>query len=463
MNYNFTQDDKALFLEKGITESQVVEQLNTLNQGFPYLQLRDAASVENGTILRLTEEQASHYVELWDEYLASGHTIMKFVPASGAASRMFKNLFAYLEGDDDTLMDDFIKTFFENITTFAFYDALTDSCLVNEGKTIEELMEEGSYKTVLRNLLQEEGLNYGNLPKGLLFFHTYNDMVRTPFEEHLVEGALYARGKDDVVHLHYTVSPEHKPLFEQLLNDKKDIYEKQYGVRYHVEFSEQKPSTDTIASTPDGEPFRTDDGTLLFRPAGHGALIENLNELNADIVFIKNIDNVVPDRLKEDMTYYKKVLAGVLVEQCLNRETLKDAPIRVCGMVKNVGEPGGGPFLVEEPDGTTTKQILEGSQIDMTNERSVAILNKSTHFNPVDIVCSITNAEGKKYDLKAFVDPATGFISEKSKDGRELKALELPGLWNGAMSRWNTIFVEVPLSTFNPVKTVNDLLREEHR
>lgn len=463
MNYNFTYKDRELFQQKGISEEKVIEELQRLQEGFPFLKLKDAASVENGGILRLTEEEASRYEALWDEYLKNGHKVVKFVPASGAASRMFKNLFAFLDGDSDTPDNDFMKAFFAGISSFAFYDALTDACVVNEGKTIEELIEEGSYKTVVENLLGEEGLGYGSLPKGLLFFHTYNDSVRTPFEEHLVEGALYAKSGDNTVNLHYTVSPEHRQLFEQLLEDHRKEYEDKFGVKYNVSFSEQKSSTDTIASTPDGEPFRTADGELLFRPAGHGALIENLNELDADIVFIKNIDNVVPDRLKDATVRYKKILAGVLVEKLLNGEDLKDAPLRVCGMVKNVGEPGGGPFLVEEKDGGVSKQILESSQIDMNNAQYAKMFHNGTHFNPVDLVCALKSRDGKKYDLPQYVDPETGFISEKSKDGRELKALELPGLWNGAMSRWNTIFVEVPLATFNPVKTVNDLLRQEHQ
>ena len=381
--------------------------------------------------------------------------------------------------------------------------------MVNEGMGVDALIEAGNYKAVVANMLGAEGLNYGQLPKGLLQFHTYNDEARTPLEEHLVEAALYAasRGEADV---HFTVSTEHRALFEALVERVLPAYEEKFGIKYHVSFSEQKPSTDTLAATMDNEPFRTDDGKLLFRPGGHGALIQNLGDLDSEVVFIKNIDNVVPDRLKDDTVTYKQVLAGVLVtlqkrafdylallesgtyshEDVLDiiqfvrhdlytdvpgLKTMEDAelvnflrdelnrPMRVCGVVKNVGEPGGGPFLAYNPDGTISAQILESSQIDPNNADYMKMFSQGTHFNPVDLVCAIRNNKGEKFDLPKYVDPATGFISYKSKSGRELKALELPGLWNGAMSNWSTVFVEVPLSTFNPVKTVNDLLRDQHQ
>lgn len=384
------------------------------------------------------------------------------------------------------------------------------ACLDNTGKNINALLSEHNYKAVVSNLLESAGLNYGALPKGLLKFHRYADGVRTPLEEHLVEGALYAAGKTGEVNVHFTVSTEHRALFEKLVAAKAAEYEAKYGTTYHISFSEQKPSTDTVAADMENKPFRDKDGKLLFRPGGHGALIENLNDLDADIVFIKNIDNVVPDRLKADTVTYKKLLAGVLVtlqkqafeylelldgghysheqletiirfvqQQLRCRRTdlkeLEDAdlviylrkklnrPMRVCGMVKNVGEPGGGPFLAYNPDGTISLQILESSQIDMNDPEKKAMFEKGTHFNPVDLVCAVRDYKGNKFDLLKHVDKATGFISYKSKNGKDLKALELPGLWNGSMSDWNTVFVEVPLSTFNPVKTVNDLLREQHQ
>ncbi len=503
-----TPQDKELLNKKGISEEQIATQLACFEKGFPYLKLFSAASVENG-ILALDTEEQKKYLDAWEAYTQTDKVVVKFVPASGAASRMFKNLFEFLGADYDVPQTDFEKTFFEKIEHFAFYDDLNQACMKNTGKYIPALITEGNYKAIVTALLEAAGLNYGTLPKGLLKFHRYEEGSRTPVEEHLVEGALYAANKNGKVNIHFTVSPEHRILFKALVEEKASAYAKRYGVEYNVTFSEQKPSTDTIAADMNNQPFR-DNGNLVFRPGGHGALIENLNDLDADIIFIKNIDNVVPDRLKGDTILYKKLIAGVLValqqkvfsylqlldtgkythEQvieilqfvqkqlhCKNPEVknLEDAelviylkkklnrPMRVCGMVKNVGEPGGGPFLAYNSDGTISLQILESSQIDMNDPEKKNMFEKGTHFNPVDLVCAVRGYKGQKFDLTNFVDKATGFISHKSKNGKELKALELPGLWNGAMSDWNTIFVEVPLSTFNPVKTVNDLLREQHQ
>ena len=505
-----THEDKELLAKKGITEKQIEEQLACFEKGFPYLQLAAAASVDNNGIMIADADAQKKYLAAWDAYKDSDKKIVKFVPASGAASRMFKNLFEFLGADYDVPTTSFEKKFFDHIHSFAFYNDLNAACLDNTGKDIEALLSEHNYKAVVANLLESAGLNYGSLPKGLLKFHRYADGVRTPLEEHLVEGALYAAGKTGEVNVHFTVSTEHRALFEKLVAAKAAEYEAKYGTTYHISFSEQKPSTDTVAADMENKPFRDKDGKLLFRPGGHGALIENLNDLDADIVFIKNIDNVVPDRLKADTVTYKKLLAGVLVtlqkqafeylelldgghysheqletiirfvqQQLRCRRTdlkeLEDAdlviylrkklnrPMRVCGMVKNVGEPGGGPFLAYNPDGTISLQILESSQIDMNDPEKKAMFEKGTHFNPVDLVCAVRDYKGNKFDLLKHVDKATGFISYKSKNGKDLKALELPGLWNGSMSDWNTVFVEVPLSTFNPVKTVNDLLREQHQ
>ena len=493
---------------KGISEQQIKKELEEFKTGFPFLKLDAAASIGNG-IIATSAEDVKRYTEAWNAYKAEGKKIVKFVPASGAASRMFKNMFAFLTADYDVPTTDFEKTFFDDVVKFAFYPALNAMCEKNEGKNIEALMGEGNYKAVVANLLEAKGLNYGQLPKGLLLFHSYEDGARTPLEEHLVEGALYADSKG-MVHIHYTVSPEHRTLFEKKVADTKDKYEKAYNVKYDITFSEQKPSTDTIAVNPDDTPFRNADGSLLFRPGGHGALIENLNEIPADVVFIKNIDNVVPDRLKADTVTYKQVIAGVLVslqekafeylrlldegtynhekleemirfvqrDLCCRKHDIKELedaelviylrsklnrPMRVCGVVKNVGEPGGGPFLTYNQDGTVSLQILESSQIDKSNTEYMKMFTEGTHFNPVDLVCAVKNYKGEKFNLPDYVDRTTGFISSKSKNGKDLKALELPGLWNGAMSNWNTVFVEVPLSTFNPVKTVNDLLREQHQ
>ena len=505
-----TQEDKALLAKKGISEEQIAAQLACFEKGFPFLKLEAAASIGNG-IVATTDSERDAYIKAWEAYKnEGGHVVTKFVPASGAASRMFKNLFEFLGADYDEPTTDFEKKFFSQIEHFAFYADLNEACRKNAGKDIPGLLAGKDYKAVVANLLEAAGLNYGALPKGLLKFHKYEDGARTPLEEHLVEGALYAAGADGKVNVHFTVSPEHRSLFEQLVGEKAAKYAEKYGVEYHVSFSEQKPSTDTIAADMNNRPFRDDTAHLVFRPGGHGALIENLNDLDSDIVFVKNIDNVVPDRLKADTVTYKQVLAGVLVtlqkkafdylrlidsgqytheqieemirfvqqELYCRKHDIKDLedgdlilylksklnrPMRVCGMVKNVGEPGGGPFLAYNADGTVSLQILESSQIDMKDPEKKAMFEKGTHFNPVDLVCAIRDYQGRKFDLLRYVDPATGFISYKSKNGKDLKALELPGLWNGSMSDWNTVFVEVPLSTFNPVKTVNDLLREQHQ
>lgn len=504
-----TPQDKELLAKKGISEAQIADQLNCFEKGFPYLELFAAASVEKGILAPDTNRQEK-YLNTWEAYTQTDKTVVKFVPASGAASRMFKNLFEFLGADYDTPQTAFEKTFFEQIEKFAFYDDLNVACQRTAEKEIPALMADGHYKAIVAALLEVEGLNYGALPKGLLKFHSYKEEGnRTPLEEHLVEGALYAANKNGKVNVHFTVSPEHRALFKVLVDEKATAYSKKYGVDYNITFSEQKSSTDTIAADMENNPFR-DNGTLLFRPGGHGALIENLNDLDADVIFIKNIDNVVPDKLKGDTVLYKKLIAGVLIalqqqafaylqlldsgkythEQildvlqflqkklyCKNPEVknLEDAelviylkeklnrPMRVCGMVKNVGEPGGGPFLAYNSDGTISPQILESSQIDMNDVEKKEMFEKGTHFNPVDLVCAVRDYKGHKFDLVNYVDKATGFISYKSKNGKDLKALELPGLWNGAMSDWNTVFVEVPLTTFNPVKTVNDLLREEHQ
>lgn len=502
-------NDLKQLADKGISEQQIEEQLACFAKGFPYLEIAASASVEKGVRVVSQEDQAT-YMEAWDAYLAKNKRILKFVPASGAASRMFKNLYEFLSASYDVPANDFEKKFFNEITHFAFYDALNAVCLANEDKDIPALVAAGNYKAVVSNLLDEKGLNYGQLPKGLLLFHRSGETIRTAMEEHLAEGAMYAKNNAGEVNIHFTVSPEHKALFEKLVSEKKQAYEEKFSVGYDISFSVQKPSTDTVAADMDNNPFRDKNDKLLFRPGGHGALIENLNDIDADVVFVKNIDNVVPDSFKCSTVIFKKVIAGVLVtlqdrifnyldlietgkyshdqveemihflqdDLCIkNPDTklLEDAelilyiknkllrPLRVCGMVKNVGEPGGGPFLAQNPDGTISLQILESSQIDLKDPEKKAMFEQGTHFNPVDLVCALKNHKGEKYNLPDYVDKNTGFISYKSKDGRELKALELPGLWNGAMSDWNTVFVEVPIETFNPVKTVNDLLRPEHQ
>ena len=503
----FTTKDKIQIAQRGSDVASIKTQLEYFKKGFPFIHLIRPATPDDG-IQVLDEKTKTRLVEKY-ETKSGNLNISKFVPASGAASRMFKDLFTFLE--DDVKPEDMlpIKVFIERIQDFAFYNTLAES-LSKKGSNIEELIRDKQYKKIIGELLEETGLSYGSLPKGLLEFHSYPDGTRTPLEEHLTEGALIARGKNNEVRLHFTVSPDHMEKFKQHVKEVKLKYETQYDVNYIIDFSIQKPHTDTIAVDPGNQPFRETTGSLLFRPAGHGALIENLNEIDAEIIFIKNIDNVVPDHLKGNTTFYKMVLAGKLIELNIaidqylrlletGKETYEDKlpeirkfiqkelcirhpqkfenqkeeidfliqklnrPLRVCGMVKNEGEPGGGPFYALNPDQTISLQIAESAQINPSDPKQQAIAENATHFNPVDLVCRVKDYKGNKFQLPDFIDPQTGFISGKSKDGRELKAMELPGLWNGAMSDWNTVFVEVPVSTFNPVKTVNDLLRPQHQ
>lgn len=508
---SLTDKDQMLLNKKGITEQQLEEQLDRFRKGFDFLSVASSASIENNGIRRLSEQEKVVYVNLWDEYLQNNKKIVKFVPASGAASRMFKDLYAFLSADYTKPTTPFEKTFFDNLENFAFFEALDAICLTKDSQTISELIKNDRFKDIVRNLLDKDGLNYGNLPKGLLLFHKYNSGIRTAMEEHLAEGAIYAKNNKGEVNIDFTVSPEHLELFKEQVAEKLEQYEDRLSVNIDVSFSTQKESTDTIAAELDNSLFRDEEGNLVFRPGGHGALIENLNALDADVVFIKNIDNVVPDSFKSLTVIFKKVIAGVLVsvqskvfkylrliekaERCsakqmeemlgflhkelnisndnienLSEEQLvqyiKDKlnrPIRVCGMVKNEGEPGGGPFFARNADGSYSLQILESSQINTSDPQMKEMLESGTHFNPVDLVCSLKDYKDESFNLLNYVDADTGFISEKSFEGRTLKALELPGLWNGAMSDWNTVFVEVPIETFNPVKTVNDLLRKEHQ
>lgn len=504
----FTDQDLLLIERRGISREQIETQLKYFKKGFPFLEVISAATVGDG-ILKVDEETEDYYLQKWDDFLKSNKSVTKFVPASGAATRMFKDLFSFYNSDDNLPSTDFMKTFFKRIDEFAFYPSLNNVCIDLFSKSVDELIDDQRYKDVLTALLTDKGKDYGNMPKGLLLFHNYSEGNRTPLGEHLTEGTLYAKNAEGVVNIHFTVSEEHKEMFELLIAARKLNYELKLNSKFVITFSVQKSSTDTIAVDMNNEPFRDDDGSLVFRPGGHGALIENLNDIDSDVIFIKNIDNVVPDRLKENEVRYKKLLAGVLVtiqkrahkyleklysEDFTNDDVMEiysftqnelhifnpkefssevelieylklklDRPFRVCGMVKNVGEPGGGPFIARNYDGTASPQILESSQIDIENSQSMEIFKNSSHFNPVDVVCGVKCYKNNKFDLTRFVDPNTGFISYKSKNGKDLKALELPGLWNGAMSDWNTIFVEVPVSTFNPVKTVNDLLRPEHQ
>lgn len=466
--------------EHGLTPAALETQLKNFREGFPFLPVTRAASCGDG--IRVLDaagiEQAAARYDRAKESLR----VVKFVPASGAATRMFKDLFEFVrEGRRTAVVGELLA----NRRRFAFWPELRTII----GDDADEL------RTV-ENIVAE-GLRYGETPKGLVSFHRYGDEVRKAVEEHLVEGAQYAAAGGEVK-IHFTVSPEHLTRFEALLAEKIPGYESRFGVKYRISFSVQDPSTDTLAVNPDCTPFRRADGRLLFRPAGHGALIGNLGKIDADIVFVKNIDNVTTDARRGDTVLYKKALAGVLLalqerifeylmalevpgaelepiaafienELCVKLpkdygtallKQVLDRPIRVCGMVRNEGEPGGGPFWVAGADGLETLQIAESNQIAPEKRE---LMRSATHFNPVDLVCSFRTSKGGRFDLREFVDPATGFISRKSDGGRELLAQELPGLWNGAMARWNTVFVEVPITTFSPVKVVTDLLRPEHQ
>ncbi len=486
----FTNEDKVQIQAKDQTEENVTSQLNRFEKGFPNLKIVAAASVNDG-IIRLSEEQITSFIKKYEE---SEIEVVKFVPASGAATRMFKSVFQFIEDFDGKLIEDKdVVLFFDELEQFAFYRELASAYKKARGESIPKELSEFRHDLVASFLLKSEGLNYGNLPKGLLSFHRYESSVRTAAQEQLQEGLDYAK-KNGSVHLHFTVSPNHLDLFSKHIDESIE----NLGLKkvIDVTFSNQKESTDTIASTRDFRPFRSE-GKLLFRPAGHGALLENLNEITQDLIFIKNIDNVVTDRLKEDTIKYKKVLAGVLLDyQNRSFELLKkhddglnildgargllkemgtkgnlsnealvrllNRPIRVCGMVKNEGEPGGGPFWVRS-DMFDSLQIVESAQIDEKNDQQLKIFKEGTHFNPVDLVCGVKNYKGEKFNLLEYRDEETGFISEKSFKGKKLLAMELPGLWNGSMANWNTVFVEVPITTFNPVKKVTDLLKPNHQ
>lgn len=505
-----TEKDLKKFAEHGISESTAREQLARFATGFPFLKLEGSATLGHGILaLTPTDEQAA--IDRWQKYLADGGEVTKFVPASGAASRMFKKLFEFVNSDEKTPAEGSdVDVLVKNIKNVAFYKELEQACEKMYGVGIESLLADGHEKDIIRAIVSPEGLNYGSLPKALLTFHKYSDChTRTPLEEQLAEGAQTA-ASNGVANIHFTVSADHRKLFEKKLEEAKKGMEDRFGVKFIVGLSEQKPSTDTLAATKENELFHDENGNPVFRPGGHGALIANLSDIDSAVVFVKNIDNVVPDKLRDLTIRYKKILGGelLLVHDRIERyllmlreglyapddlseivkfmrevlstdsplfDSLPEAeladylmkklnrPVRVCGMVRNDGEPGGGPFIAQNADGSSSPQILESTQIDPKNVDYSAMLAKATHFNPVDLVCYIKDIDGKPFDLAKYVDPQTGFISEKSLGGRELRALELPGLWNGAMSDWSTVFIQVPLETFNPVKTVNDLLRPAHQ
>lgn len=505
------KEDLQQLQSKGISESTFYTQLENFEKGFPFADLDSAATIGNG-IVTLSENDISKYIKRFDEQKET-LSLLKFIPASGAASRMFKDLINFAASYDGSgNLDAYpsIKKCMKNIRKFAFYDKLK-SKLRERDIRIDDLIYNKDYKKIADFILNEYGLDYQHLPKAMLYFHRYPDGPRSAFGEHLVEGSEYAYDINREVNLHFTISPEHRHLFEHKLTTVVLKFEEQFNVKYNIEFSEQKSKTDMVALDKNGELIRNKDGSILFRPGGHGALIENLNDCNADLIFIKNIDNVTVDRLKKATYKYKKALAGYLLflqEQtfeCLEKldslsidstdlarieafasqqlyirvnmtyysqsqrekvafwQQKLNRPIRVCGMVKNEGEPGGGPYWVRNKQHEKSLQIIEASQIDFTNRFQVESVQKASHFNPVDLVCGVRNYKGNKFNLKNYIDKSTGFISNKTQNGIDMKIQELPGLWNGSMANWISIFVEVPIDTFTPVKTLEDLLRDEHQ
>ncbi len=471
----FSPRDIQQITEHGLTLETVTRQIHNFETGFPPADIISAATINNGVLPMLDESAAEYYMNNCNNY-----KIVKFVPASGAATRMFKDLFEYLSTG---LINTTTQTVLDNLTDFAFYDDLK-----------QHLPTNATNREIIECLVTDRGLNYGNAPKGLIQFHKYATFNRTAVAEHLVEGAQYACA-NDTVNMHFTVSPEHISGFQELFNKIVPEYESQFGVKYNISISTQKPETDTIAVNMDNTPFRNEDGTLLFRPAGHGALIENLNDIDADIIFIKNIDNICPEHARAETIFHKRALAGLAIKtqrqifeyiraidgntanmdeiRTYINETLGirttatddlreilNRPLRVCGIIKNTGEPGGGPFWTRDTDGRISLQIVEPGQIADDKKH---ILHDGEFFSPTDIVCMPRDINGKKFNLNAFVDMTTGFIADKSKNGRALRAMERPGLWNGAMAKWNTIFVETPLSTFTPVKVITDLIKPTHK
>jgi hypothetical protein len=511
--YNFSEEDVQYLAAKGIEPRQAHQQIETFREGIPPVRLARAAVVGDG-IVRLPGEEQERLRRVYRQHRKRGLQVVKFIPASGAASRMFKALFAFLNDFDpeaDSLQaylsqpqNKDVRVFAEGLERFPFYGAVRSRM----GET--DLSTGAGLYGFVREMLSEAGLNYGFYPKGLLPFHNYGGHLATPFEEHLKEGAAYGR-TGDTAKLHFTISPQHRELFGEEARRVVGPVGERTSCRFDISYSFQKESTDTLAVTPENEPFRDGEGKLLFRPGGHGALLENLNEQEADLLFIKNIDNVVTGGSLSEISDWKEILGGHLLEvqeqafrfsrmlgegladhdliqrirafletalnvrfqegfsglsleeQLLVLQDKLSRPIRVCGMVKNEGEPGGGPFWIADAQGRVSLQIVESAQVDLGEESQKALFDTATHFNPVDLVCGVRDALGRKFDLMNYRDPKQGFITGKTFEGRPLKALELPGLWNGGMAYWNTVFVEVPVSTFNPVKTVNDLLKPAHQ
>ena len=513
----FTEQDIQQIESKGLTLDKVNSQIQLFQTGIPFVNLSSTATVNHG-ILNISEAEKKRYTEFFD-VKRDTISILKFVPASGAATRMFKTLFKFADqyNPDKERLNSFINRekelslsiFFVGIEKLPFYDIVLKE-METQFPDYASMSNDKQKHLFVKTMLEEDKLNYGFFPKGLLPFHEYKDHIATAFEEHLFEASLYA-SSNDKANLHFTISEKHSHKFDEEFKRIQNIVERKTNTTFNISFSYQKESTDTIAVNTKNEPFRDDKGQLIFRPSGHGALLENLNDLDADIIFIKNIDNVVVFKYEQEVAEYKKMLAGILLEtqeqafKYLNQLETRNVneeerisiaeflsqklnviissefekysskyqidylfeklnrPIRVCGMVKNEGEPGGGPFWVKSESGQISLQIVESAQINKKNKQQKDVFKNATHFNPVDLVCGIKNYKGEKFDLNQYIDQKTAFITMKTKVGKDLKALELPGLWNGSMASWNTIFVEVPLITFNPVKEVTDLLKPTHQ
>lgn len=494
----FSDADRALLARRGISEDEALRQLNLLRRP-PAAVVLDRPCVPGDGVLQMTEADQRVAEAEGAAAIVRGR-VTKFVPASGAATRMFQEL-TVAAAHERPSATEAGRRFFDELDAFPFAAELRARAGVAGAPP-----DADTERHLLRTLL--ETMRYATLPKGLIPFHTL-EQPHTAFEDQLREGVAYTADADGVSRTHFTVVGQAREEFDALLADLAPRIEQELGCRLVVDFSEQQPSTDTLAVDADGQPFRLASGDLLFRPAGHGALIDNLYALDADIIVIKNIDNVLPPSRVAEVVRWKRVLIGLLarleafatealarvrdgsadaaacaavvdrIEAHFGRtpagplrdlaevrafiEDALERPLRVCGVVRNDGEPGGAPFWVREPDGVVTCQIVEQAQVDRTNSEQMAIFKASTHFNPVDVVCAVRRSDGAPHDLAAFVDPAAAFLSDKSHEGRSLRALERPGLWNGAMARWNTVCVEVPASTFAPVKTVFDLLRPQHR
>ncbi len=507
MEKTLTTEDVIYIQNKKISLEKIQQQLDFFKNGISKINLIKSAKINDG-ICVFSEEEINNYIQFFDEN-KTNLDIQKFVPASGAASRMFKFLSEFInefDVENDTINSYInhkkcteLSVFLVGLKSFPFYQELKQKTIDVYPNFLEKEREERNY-LLIKTLLSKEHFDFANKPKGILPFHQKEDKIVSPIEEHIVESVFY-EVPNKKSKIHFTVSPEHQPSFEEITKHHNNV---------EITFSFQQETTDTLAVNNDNTPFRNDDGKLVFRPGGHGALIENLNQLSSDIIFIKNIDNVSQNHIV-DIVKYKKLLGGILFQmqqqifeflhelesEIVSAEKMDEIktfaqkklyvvfpkdfemykksfqiqylfnelnrPIRICGMVKNEGEPGGGPFWIKDESGKISLQIIETSQIDLTNEKQVQIVNEATHFNPVDLVCGVKNYKGEKFDLTQFVDENTGFIVSKNKNGKPYKAYELPGLWNGAMAKWITLFVEVPLVTFNPVKTVNDLLKSAHQ